>query len=289
MVSSRTSTAPEACAAIPPIGRAAVARRLGRARWRAVALAGVGATSSAIWAAVSADWRCGRTTRPMGWSVAAWRSTRTVRSLAATGAVVTTALRAATAGGSEAGSPKKSSASSHDGIGRGLGAEPGVVRVVGDQDRCPTRPTSRRGARRAPERRRRLAEDGQDVARPERDEPGALLVVADGKHDGTIGEGGLVVLEDIVADVPRVAVLDADEARRRRVPWRVGETERDAGRRDADRPHRGTGRAAPKGEAQQAVGGLEGTERRHAVEALEQGRRVHAPSDRCGRRERVRR
>ena len=34
--------------------------------------------------AASSDWRCGRTTRPRGWIVAPWRSTRMVRSLAPT-------------------------------------------------------------------------------------------------------------------------------------------------------------------------------------------------------------
>ncbi len=108
MVSRRTSTRPGTTAAVPragPVDGSTDSRR-------AVAGARAGddavAVSSAMSRAVSSDWRWGRTTRLRGWIVAPWRSTRMVRSLALTLAVVTIAVRAATWDGNAPGSPKNS-------------------------------------------------------------------------------------------------------------------------------------------------------------------------------------
>ena len=111
----------------------------------------------------------------------------------------------------------------------------------------PTRPTIRRRRGGAPECRSRLSEDGQHVARLERDEPGSLGVVADGQHDGQVGEGGVVTVERVVADVPGRTVLHAVEALGGSSAGASGETERDTGGRDADRPDRRTGGSTLEG------------------------------------------
>ena len=216
-----------------------------------------GATSSAICSAVSADWRCGRTTWPIGWIVAARRSTRTVRSLAATGSMVTTAQRAATPAGSDAGSPQNTTDRARSGSAAASARSAGVVRVLAHEDRLGPGPGSDCGACGAPQRRCRLSEEGQHIARLEGDEPGSLGVVADGKHDGKVREGEVVTLEGSVADVPRAAVLGTHEAGGRLSAWRAGETEGDAGVRDADGPDRRADGSALQGQAQQTIGGLE--------------------------------
>ena len=86
----------------------------------------VGSTSSATNRAVSADCRWGCRTRPTGCSVAAWRSTSTVRSVAATGVVVTTAMCARDVG------PQRARVAEEEGGDRAT-FEPGVGRVVRDQ------------------------------------------------------------------------------------------------------------------------------------------------------------
>ncbi len=117
-VSSRTSTGPGAKAAGPGSGPVTTT-----GGWTAGTPAGGvgGVTSSASNCSVSADWRCGRSTRPTGCSVAAWRSTRTVRSLAATAAVVTMAAYRALSGASDCGSPTKRAASAPEERGRRAG------------------------------------------------------------------------------------------------------------------------------------------------------------------------
>ena len=90
-----------------------------------------------------------------------------------------------------------------------------------------------------------------------------------------------MTLERGVADVPRGAVLHAREAGRRLPGVCAGETEGDAGVRDADGADR-RGGSALQGRAQQAIGGLERMQRRNTVEAVQQGRRVQGAFRRHG-------
>ncbi len=144
MVRRRTSTVPGESASVPLLGRLTSrgGSRGGGEAGRGGSHSTGGATSSASRCAVSADWRWGRITRPMGCSVAARRSTRMVRSLAATGSVVITAQRAAKAGGSEAGSPPKSTRRAMNGSAvasaRSCGSSgSSVTRIVSDQAHDP--------------------------------------------------------------------------------------------------------------------------------------------------------
>ena len=131
----------------------------------------------------------------------------------------------------------------------------------------------------------RLAWEGQDIARLERNEPCALGVVADGEDDGHVGEGGIVVaVKSDVVDVPRRAVRQASKGFRGRIRVGVGEPERHAGRRDTDGADAGPG-AALEGQAQAAIGGLEGMECRDAGEAVQEGRRVERPLGRLRSRD----
>ena len=274
MVRRRTSTAPGSSAAVVPCAPPASRPRTEIAGMRSRSPSGGGATSSAICSAVSADWRCGRTTWPMGWMVAARRSTRTVRSLAATGCMVTTAQRAATPAGSVAGSPQKRRRRARSGSAAASARSAGILWILGHEDHLRPGPGADGGTCGAPERRGRLSEDGQHIAGLEWDEPGPLGVVADGKHDGKVREGRVVTLEGSVADVPRGVVLHAHEALGRLFRMHPGETERDAGVRDADGPDLRAGGCTVEGQAQQAIGGLEGMQRRDTTETLQQGRRV---------------
>ena len=72
MVSRRTSTVPgDEPASDPPTGRPASVGVAGGGGARGSSSTGRRHELRDVVAAVSADWRWGRTTRPMGWSVAA--------------------------------------------------------------------------------------------------------------------------------------------------------------------------------------------------------------------------
>ena len=141
IANSRTSTAPAPWR--PSRGRAGPpsARRLpgasGHRRRRAPPRAPRRGGPSAV------AWRWGRTTRPMGWRVAPRRSTRTVRSLAATGAIVTTAQRGAAAAGSERGRHRRGHGRRQP-VGRDFGPQARILGILRDEDRCLTTPRSRR-------------------------------------------------------------------------------------------------------------------------------------------------
>ena len=62
---------------------------------------------------------------------------------------------------------------------------------------------------------RRLTQERQHVPRPERDQPRALFVVADGKHDGVVRGERLLAGERRVVDVPCAAAHDRLETLRR--------------------------------------------------------------------------
>ena len=93
MVRRRTSTPPgdKTADVRSPAAVSATQRRKSGAARTVVALGGEPPSAPSARRPPPVDWRWGRTTRPIGWSVAPWRSTRMVRSLAATEVVVTTA------------------------------------------------------------------------------------------------------------------------------------------------------------------------------------------------------
>ena len=244
-MSSRTSTVPGLNPSAPaaPRHRHPLARRRRPAAHAggrvAVALqCGARPARKCAWPSRS-DWRWGRTTTPMGCRVAARRSTRTVRSLAATGSIVTTAQRAATSGGSEAGSPQKSRCRASSGSAaasarRSTSSGSSVTRTVSDHAHDPTTARAARQSAGAASPRTGSTSPGSSGTSqvPSASSP-------TGSTTGSVGEGGSTALEGVVADVPRGAVLHALEVLRRLVRVRVGEIEGDAGRRDADRPDRG--------------------------------------------------
>ena len=99
------------------------------------------------------------------------------------------------------------------GIGQGLGAQRGVVGILGDQHGLRPGPRSDGPSGGPPEGGCGLAQEGQHVPRLERHEPGSLFVIAHGEHDGEQGKAGVVALEGVVADVPRRAVFCAVKPR----------------------------------------------------------------------------
>ena len=191
--------------------------------------------------------------------------------------VVTTAQRAAASGAKGAGSRRRARVGPRW-VDRHLGRKRRIVGILGDQDRVGPGPGADGRPRGPLELRCRLAEDGQDVARLERDQPGALGVVADREDDGHVGKRG--------SSWPSRATWSTCHAvpsgRRRKGPGAHpgsasanqnvtpdGETQM-AGR---------WARAALEDRPEQAVGGLEGMERGDAREAVQQGAASTAPSD----------
>ena len=132
-VRRRTSTAPGVRAAVP------TGPRRGARRARPRRAGGVHELGEQL-RSCRPTGRCGRSTRPTGCSVAARRSTSTVRSLAATAAVVTTAACRATSGASDAG------IADEEGRLARAGAQAGMARVVGDDDEVGPGPRLDRGA-----------------------------------------------------------------------------------------------------------------------------------------------
>ena len=157
------------------------------------------------------------------------------------------------------GSPQKSTCRAMVGRPPSRTCSAGSSGILGDQDRLRPGPRADGHQRRPPELRCRLAEDGQDIARLERDEPGALVVVADGEDDGHVGEEGIVVaVKSAVADVPRGAVRPRGQSDPEASPRRRRRTR--TSRRTAR--HRSLGRsgrtcAPSRAQAQPAIGGLE--------------------------------
>ena len=195
--------------------------------------------------AVSTDWRWGRTTRPVGWSVAPRRSTSTVRSVAATvrgrdhGAATRRCGR-----GQRRGVPEEEPVpgAHRTAVGR-------ACRASGSSGSSVTSTMSDHAHALAADRADR-ASAGADSPRsgstsPGRraDQPGALLVVADGEGDGDVGRRGVLVPERGVVDVPRRATCTAAEPVGSVGPG-LGEPERDTGRTRRRWPGR-PGRVGP--------------------------------------------
>ena len=213
---------------------------------------------------------------PSGGASRPWRSTRTVRSLAATVAVVTTALCRATSAGRDAGSPKKSVVPRRPRV-RGHGAaESRVVRVVGHDDhvrpgpRTRPRPASTAGARAPPHR-------GAAARHPARAATSQVPSASSptGSASGTYGVNGILVSERArgprATPVPSITGTNPAGAS----SSRLGQPERDAGRRTRRWPGpSGPAASVLQRPAQQAVGGLEGLERGDVREALQEGGRV---------------
>ena len=156
-----------------------------------------------------------------------------------------------------------------------------MARVVGDDDEVGPGPRPGRGAGGAQQRRRRLAEDGQDVAGAERHQPGAFVVVADGHDDRRVRERRLDGLVERLRGPParRPPPVDGDEAARARRRARpVKENVTPDGETQTVRTRGAVGRGAPATGAEQAVGGLEGlrarARRRSAAAACRRRRRV---------------
>jgi hypothetical protein len=122
--------------------------------------------------------------------------------------------------------------------------------ILAHEDRLGPGPGPECSAGGAPQRRSRLSEEGEHIARSQGDEPGSLAVVPDGEYDGKVGEGEIVTLECVVADVPRGVVPHTREALGRFFGPRSRETEGDAGVRDADGADPRGGGPAVQGPAQ---------------------------------------
>ena len=162
-------------------------------------------------------------------------------------------------------------------LGRDLGADGRILGVLGDQDRVGPGPGADGRPCCSPQRRGSLTEKGQDVARLERDQPGAFRVVADREDDRQVGKGEVVDVEGTVRHVPGRVVPHGHETRRRWAGHFAGQAERDARRRDTDGPDPGPGARSLQGQPEEAVGGLEGVERRDTGEAVQEGGGVQGP------------
>ena len=129
-------------------------------------------------------------------------------------------------------------------------------------------------AARAARRRSSAASPSTGITSPGRrsEEPRPLVVVANGEGEWEVGVAEIDdAPEAFVVHVPGVLIVQGADWFRRPALG-CGEVERDAGRPDLYQAHRRTRSAALQhAESEQPVGRLEGLQRRHAVEALQQG------------------
>ena len=248
MVRSRTSTAPGSSDAVAPRGWPGCCSTPECTGGRGFSSGG--ATSSAICSAVSVDWRWGRTTCPIGWMVAARGSTRTVRSLAATGSMVTTAQRAATSAGSDAGSPQNTTDRASNGSAAAsarsaASSGSSLTRIVSDQAQDPTAARAARHSAGAASPRRGSTSPGSSGTSQV---PSASSPM--GSTTGTYGKERSRPSRAAWPTCHAEPSCDAHEAGGRLFGVRAGEREGDAGVRDADGADRRGRGSAVQGPAQ---------------------------------------
>ena len=178
--------------------------------------------------------------------------------------------------GEGAGVPEEDERSRQRVVRGRLGQEARIARVVRRQHPFRPRPGLHRGAHGPGERGCVLAEQGEHLSRSQRDQPGAHPVVPDRQDDGGVRVEGrrLPLVQSCVLDVPDAVPLRRAREGMRRRGLRPGEPERDTGRRDADGTEAGRRLPVDERAGQEAVGGLEGTERGDVPEAVQQCRGV---------------
>ncbi len=155
-------------------------------------------------------------------------------------------------------------------VGRRLGQELGVRGVVGDHHRVRPGPDARDAPDGAFQRWGLGAEEGEDAARTEGNEPRPLVVVADGEDDGDIGRREVGRTELVVSHLPSRATRDSCEPCGRLA---VRSLQPEGHGLGADLHRANDRRGAPVGQrpTQHAIGRLEGLERRHLVETAQEG------------------
>ncbi len=148
--------------------------------------------------------------------------------------------------------------------------ERGVGGVVGHQDEVAPRPRLLAGSGGPAERVGRFTEHGKDLARLERDEPGPVVVGADGDRHGHRRIEGLDRAEPAVGDDPSAPVGRWVEALRCVVVGRSQEEGDALGTHTHGPELLRCGVEVVDRSTEHAVRRLEGLERRHVLEAPQQ-------------------
>ena len=173
------------------------------------------------------------------------------------------------------GVPEEDAVAGRHRVVRSTVGQTGIGRVVRHGHHVRPRPRFEGRPDRPAQRRSGIAEDRQNVTGPHGDQPGAVLVVAHRQCDGDVGVEGVDVVQPGVLHPPGGAAGTRGEAARG-VEVGLRQPKGDPRRPHADGAHHGRGRtgALVHHAPEEAIRLLEGRQRRHAVEAVEQRRSV---------------